>query len=168
MFNLYDIFISFFTAWNLFQRNFHTICLDVHPIPTTVSLKGGGGSGYGAPNDGYGVPAAPPSYNAPAPKPSYNAPAPKPSYNAPAPKPSYNARPSYGGGNKGKKVLEIPVPNLPIPDPIDFKVKYAYLYSFSYIPRIWRAPRIWSYAFRNMSCSNKVFSQQLLGINTTV
>ena len=79
---------------------------------------GGGGSGYGAPDI--------PSYNAPAPTqrpPSYNAPAQKPSYNAPAP--SYNSPPSYGGGfgfNKGPgKIIEIPVPDLPIPDPIEFK-----------------------------------------------
>ena len=86
---------------------------------------GGGGAGYGAPDI--------PSYNAPAPAqqpPSYNAPAPTqqpPSYNAPAP--SYGAPniPSYGAFdgfnfNKGPgKVIEIPVPDLPIPDPIEFK-----------------------------------------------
>lgn len=80
-------------------------------------LGGGGGSGYGAPDI--------PSYNAPTQRPpSYNAPAQKPpSYNAPAP--SYNSPPSYGGGfgfNKGPgKIIEIPVPDLPIPDPIEFK-----------------------------------------------
>ena len=74
---------------------------------------GGGGSGYGAPDI--------PSYNAPAQQP--------PSYNAPAPKPSYGAPnlPSYGNFdgfsfNKGPgKIIEIPVPDLPIPDPIEFK-----------------------------------------------
>ena len=85
---------------------------------------GGGGAGYGAPDI--------PSYNAPAPAPSYNvqAPAPTqqpPSYNAPAPSYGAPSIPSYGsfdgfGFNKGPgKVIEIPVPDLPIPDPIEFK-----------------------------------------------
>ena len=70
---------------------------------------GGGGGGYGAPDI--------PSYNAPQPQqpPTYNQPAPQqqpPSYGAP--------KPSYGGG-KGGKIIEIPIPDLPIPDPIQFK-----------------------------------------------
>lgn len=83
---------------------------------------GGGGSSYGAPDI--------PSYNAPAPAPSYNAPAPAqkpPSYNAPAPSYGAPSPPSYGqfdgfNFNKGPgKIIEIPVPDLPIPDPIEFK-----------------------------------------------
>ena len=76
---------------------------------------GGGGSSYGAPEI--------PSYNAPAPAPVQQ----PPSYSAPAPSYGAPSLPSYGQFdgfmfNKGPgKVIEIPVPNLPIPDPIQFK-----------------------------------------------
>ena len=86
---------------------------------------GGGGGSYGAPDiPSYNAPTQkPPSYNAPS-RPSYNVQQqqpPKPSYNAQPPKPSYGAPPSYGGGGKGGKIIEIPIPDLPIPDPIQFK-----------------------------------------------
>jgi len=77
-------------------------------------IKGGGGGGGGG---GYGAPDIP----------SYNAPAPAPSYNEPLPSYGQSSLPSYGGFdgfnfNKGPgKVIEIPVPDLPIPDPIEFK-----------------------------------------------
>ena len=77
-------------------------------------LGGGGGGSYGAPDI--------PSYNAPTQQPqTYNQQ--PPSYNQQQP-PSYNAqpnKPSYGGGGKGGKIIEIPIPDLPIPDPIQFK-----------------------------------------------
>lgn len=81
---------------------------------------GGGGAGYGAPDI--------PSYNAPAPAqppPSYNAPAPTqqppaPSYGAPN-IPSYGAFDGFNFNKGPGKVIEIPVPDLPIPDPIEFK-----------------------------------------------
>ena len=68
---------------------------------------GGGGSGYGAPQ-----------------KPSYGAPAQRPSYGTPQPKPSYGAqKPSYGapGGGLNFKQIELPVPDINLPDPIEFK-----------------------------------------------
>jgi len=74
-------------------------------------IKGGGGGGGGG---GYGAPNIP----------SYNAPAPAPSYNEPLPTYGASSLPSYGGFNFNKgpgKVIEIPVPDLPIPDPIEFK-----------------------------------------------
>ena len=50
--------------------------------------------------------------------------APQPSYGAPTSRPSYNAKPSYGGGG-GKginfKQIEIPVPDIELPNPLDFK-----------------------------------------------
>ena len=58
----------------------------------------GGASGYNAPaSSGYDVPTvnAPPSYGAPA--------------------------PSYGKKKGGGKVVEIPIPDIPIPNPIEFK-----------------------------------------------
>ena len=72
-------------------------------------LGGGGGSGYGAPQ-----------------KPSYGAPTPRPSYGTPQPnnKPSYGSpKPSYGGGGGGLnfKQIELPVPDINLPDPIEFK-----------------------------------------------
>ena len=76
----------------------------------------GGGGSYGAPDI--------PSYNAPTQQPpTYNQPVQQPpSYNQAQPsKPSYGAPPSYGGGGKGGKIIEIPIPDLPIPDPIQFK-----------------------------------------------
>ena len=74
---------------------------------------GGGGAGYGAPDI--------PSYNAPAPSPapSYNN-DPLPSYGAPA-IPSYGAFDGFNFNKGPGKVIEIPVPDLPIPDPIEFK-----------------------------------------------
>ena len=80
-------------------------------------LGGGGGGSYGAPEI--------PSYNAPTQQPpTYNQQQP-PSYNQQQQPPSYNAqpqKPSYGGGGKGPgKIIEIPIPDLPIPDPIQFK-----------------------------------------------
>jgi len=74
-------------------------------------LGGGGGSSYGAPNI--------PSYNAPAPAPSYNEPL--PSYGAPAGIPSFGTFDGFGFNKGPGKVIEIPVPDLPIPDPIEFK-----------------------------------------------
>ena len=72
----------------------------------------GGGSGYGAPTNSYGPPQQQPTYGN------------KPSYNNQQ-KPSYNNKPSYGGGGgKGGltfKNIELPVPDIPIPDPIEFK-----------------------------------------------
>ena len=71
-------------------------------------LGGGGGSGYGAPQKpSYGAPAARPSYGTPQPKPSYGSP--KPSYGAP------------GGGGLNFKQIELPVPDINLPDPIEFK-----------------------------------------------
>ena len=74
---------------------------------------GGGGAGYGAPEI--------PSYNAPAPAPapSYNN-DPLPSYGAPS-IPSYGAFDGFNFNKGPGKVIEIPVPDLPIPDPIEFK-----------------------------------------------
>ena len=76
-------------------------------------VGGGGGAGYGAPDI--------PSYNAPAPAPapSYNN-DPLPSYGAPA-IPSYGAFDGFNFNKGPGKVIEIPVPDLPIPDPIEFK-----------------------------------------------
>lgn len=77
---------------------------------------GGGGSNYGAPDI--------PSYNAPAPTqqpPSYNAPAQQPpSYGAPS-IPSYGQFDGFNFNKGPGKIIEIPVPDLPIPDPIEFK-----------------------------------------------
>jgi len=74
-------------------------------------LGGGAQSGYGAPNI--------PSYNAPAPAPSYNEPL--PSYGAPSALPSYGTFDGFGFNKGPGKVIEIPVPDLPIPDPLEFK-----------------------------------------------
>jgi len=74
-------------------------------------LGGGVGSGYGAPNI--------PSFNAPAPAPSYNEPL--PTYGAPSSLPSYGQFDGFGFNKGPGKVIEIPVPDLPIPDPIEFK-----------------------------------------------
>lgn len=75
-------------------------------------LGGSGNSGgsYGAPKPSYGTPQ--PSYGTP--QPSYGTP--KPSYNN---KPSYNG-PGLGGGLSFKNI-ELPVPDIPLPDPIEFK-----------------------------------------------
>merc|ERR1719220_907435 len=76
----------------------------------------GGGGSYGAPEI--------PSYNAPTQQPpTYNQPVQQPPiYNQAQPsKPSYGAPPSYGGGKGPGKIIEIPIPDLPIPDPIQFK-----------------------------------------------
>jgi len=61
-------------------------------------------------NSGYGAPQA--SYGAPA-----------PSYGAPTQRPSYHAKPSYHGGGKGVnfKQIEIPVPDIDLPSPLEFK-----------------------------------------------
>jgi len=74
-------------------------------------LGGGAQSGYGAPNI--------PSYNAPAPAPSYNEPL--PSYGAPGALPSFGTFDGFGFNKGPGKVIEIPVPDLPIPDPLEFK-----------------------------------------------
>ena len=74
-------------------------------------LGGGGGAGYGAPDI--------PSYNAPAPAPSYNS-DPLPSYGKPN-IPSYGAFDGFNFNKGPGKIIEIPVPDLPIPDPIEFK-----------------------------------------------
>ena len=73
---------------------------------------GGFGGGGGNSGSGYGAPTSRPSYGAPTPQ-SYNAP--KPSYN--------NNKPSYGGGGGGLnfKNIELPVPDIALPDPIEFK-----------------------------------------------
>ena len=67
---------------------------------------GGGGAGYGAPDI--------PSYNAPAPTQQ------PPSYNAPSP-PSYGQFDGFNFNKGPGKIIEIPVPDLPIPDPLEFK-----------------------------------------------
>ena len=71
-------------------------------------LGGGGSSGYGAPDI--------PSYNAPAPAPTQ----PPPSYGAPS-VPSYGQFDGFNFNKGPGKIIEIPVPDLPIPDPIEFK-----------------------------------------------
>ena len=72
---------------------------------------GGGGSGYGAPDI--------PSYNAPAPAQQPPAQQP-PSYGAPS-LPSYGQFDGFNFNKGPGKIIEIPVPDLPIPDPIEFK-----------------------------------------------
>ena len=63
-------------------------------------------------------------------RPSYNAPAPAPSYNAPSPAPSYNGGGNNGGGKGGGKgglfninfkTIQLPVPDISIPNPLEFK-----------------------------------------------
>ena len=73
---------------------------------------GGGGSGYGAPDI--------PSYNAPAPAPAPTQQPPAPSYGAPS-LPSYGQFDGFNFNKGPGKIIEIPVPDLPIPDPIEFK-----------------------------------------------
>ena len=96
--------------------------------------KGGGGGGYGGGGGGGGLfgglggilgggggsSGGGSSYGAP--KPSYGAPTNKPSY-GPTNKPSYGPtnKPSYGSKGMSFKNIELPIPDIPLPDPVEFK-----------------------------------------------